>query len=137
MNAKTNEWETTTIKNVKRLALWTGSWMLTLALVAFGPEFIWDYNATFSVLAISLNTLMGIGMILMNRKYINELDELHKKVTMDAMAISLGVGVVGGLSYSMLDVVKVVSFDAEIAHVVMLMGITYIIAIVVGNLRYK
>ena len=137
MNAKTNEWETTTKKNAKRLALWTGSWVLTMALAAFGPKFIWDYNATFSVLAISLNTLMGIGMILMNRKYINELDELHKKVNMDAMAISLGVGVVGGLSYSMLDVVKVVSFDAEIAFVVMLMSITYIIAIVVGNLRYK
>lgn len=137
MNAKTNEWETTTKKNVKRLALWTGSWVLTMALAAFGPKFIWDYNATFSVLAISLNTLMGIGMILMNRKYINELDELHKKVNMDAMAISLGVGVVGGLSYSMLDVVKVVSFDAEIAFVVMFMSITYIIAIAVGNLRYK
>jgi hypothetical protein len=137
MNAKTNEWETTRIKNVKRLALWTGSWVLTMALAAFGPKFIWDYNATFSVLAISLNTLMGIGMILMNRKYINELDELHKKVNMDAMAISLGVGVVGGLSYSMLDVVNVVSFDAEISHVLMLISITYIIAIVVGNLRYK
>ena len=137
MNAKTNEWETTTKKNTRRLAFWTGSWVLTMALAAFGPKFIWDFSATFSVLAILLNTLMGIGMILMNRKHINELDELHKKVTMDAMAISLGVGVVGGLSYSMLDVVKVVSFDAEIAHVVMLMGITYIIAIVVGNLRYK
>ena len=137
MNAKTNEWETTTKKNTRRLALWTGSWVLTMALAAFGPKFIWDYNATFSVLAILLNTLMGIGMILMNRKYINELDELHKKVNMDAMAISLGVGVVGGLSYSMLDVVKVLSFDAEIAFVVMLMSITYIIAIVVGNLRYK
>ena len=76
-------------------------------------------------------------MILMNRKYINDLDEMQRKVSLDAMAIALGVGVVGGLSYSMLDQANVIAFDAEIAHLVMLIGITYMIAIFIGNNRYK
>lgn len=76
-------------------------------------------------------------MILMNRKYINGLDEMHRKVNMDAMAIALGVAVVGGLSYSMLDIANIISFDAEIGFLVILVSIAYIIAIAVGYKRYK
>ena len=76
-------------------------------------------------------------MILMNRKYTNGLDELHRKVNMEAMAIALGVGVVGGLSYSMLDIANVIPFDAEIGHLVLLIGVTYFIAFIVGSIRYK
>ena len=76
-------------------------------------------------------------MILMNRKYINGLDEMQRKVNVDAMAIALGVGVVGGLSYSMLDIADVIPFDAEIGFLVILVSVTYIIAIVVGQIRYK
>lgn len=137
MDTKQNEWETTSRKDVRHLAYWTGSWVLTMAIVAFGPELIWNYNSIISVLFILINTIMGIGMILMNRKYINGLDEMQRKVTMDAMAIALGVGVVGGLNYSMLDVANVISFDAEISLLVILIGVTYSIGVVVGYIRYK
>lgn len=76
-------------------------------------------------------------MIIMNRKYLNGLDEMHRKINIDAMAIALGVGVVGGLSYSMLDIANVISNDAEIAFLVILICITYIIGIAVGYSRYK
>lgn len=133
----TNEWEANTRKNTMHLAYWTLGWVITLAIVAFGSKFIWDYNYFISVLFILLNTIVGIGMILTNRKYINGLDEMHRKLSIDAMAIALGVGVVGGLSYSMLDVTNVISHDAEIGFLVMLMSITYLIAIIVGKVRYK
>ena len=137
METKSNEWEATTRKNVRHLAYWTGAWVLTVALASFGPKFLWDYNSSTSIVAILVSTLVGVGMILMNRKYTNGLDELHRKVTMEAMAIALGVGVVGGLSYSMLDASNVISFHAEIGHLVILIGITYFIAFIVGSIRYK
>ena len=139
MNTKSNKWEINTKKNVRHLAYWTWSWVFTMAIATFGPKFIWNNNSIISVLFILINTIIGIGMILMNRKYINGLDEMQRKVNMDAMAISLGVGVVGGLSYSTLDVANIISFDAEIGHLVMLIliSVAYIIAIVVGNIRYK
>ena len=137
METKSNEWEATKRKNVRHLAYWTGGWVLTVAIAAFGPKFLWDYNSSISILAILVNTIIGVGMILMNRKYTNGLDEMHRKITMDAKAIALGVGVVGGLSYSMLDAANVISFDAEIGHLVMLIGVTYFIAFIVGSIRYK
>jgi hypothetical protein len=137
MEAKSKEWEAASRKNVRHLAYWTAGWVITMAIATFGPKFIWNFNSTISVLLIVINTIVGIGMILMNRKYINGLDEMHRKVNVDAMAIALGVAVVGGLSYSMLDISNVISSDAEIGFLVMLISITYMIGIVVGYSRYK
>lgn len=137
MGTKSNEYVTNERKNLKHLAYWTGAWVLTTALATFGPIFLWDHNSGISVLAILINAIFGVGMILMNRKYTNGLDELQRKVAMEAMAIALGVGVVGGLSYSMLDVANVIPFDAEIGHLVILIGVTYLIAVIVGTIRYK
>ncbi len=137
MKSNINQWETTTQKNVRHLAFWTGSWVVTMAVAAFGPELLWNFYSSISILFILINTIIGIGMILMNRKYINGLDEMYKKINMDAMAIALGVGLVGGLSYSMLDVTNVISDNAEISFLVMLIGVTYLIGIVVGHFRYK
>jgi hypothetical protein len=76
-------------------------------------------------------------MIIANRNHINGLDELDKKITFDAMAIALGVGIIGGLSFSVMDITQMIGFDAEISFLVVLISITYMIAIIVGKQRYK
>lgn len=137
LDTKSNEWESAAKKNVRHLAYWTAAWGLAIATAAFGPKFLWNYNSSISILAIVVSTILGAGMILMNRKYTNGLDELNRKITLDAKAIALGVGVVAGISYSMLDAANVISFDAEIGHLVALIGVTYFIAFIVGSIRYK
>jgi len=137
MDSKIGRLTIVTQKNMKRLAYWTLAWVLTTAVAAFGPKLIWDFNTTISILAIVISSVIGIGMIHSNRRYLNGLDEMQRKISLEAMAIALGVGVVGGVSYGMLDIANVVSFHAEIGHLIILIGITYLVAIVVGNLRYK
>ncbi len=137
METKSNVWEATTRKNVRHLAYWTVGWVLTLAIATFGPIFLWDYNTSISLAVILINTIIGVGMILMNRRYIDGLDEMQRKVNMDALAIALGVGVVGGITYSTLDIVNVIPFDAEIGVLVAIMSLTYMIAFIVGSIRYK
>ena len=53
------------------------------------------------------------------------------------MGIALGVGVVGGLSYSLLDQSNVITQDAEIGFLVMLISLTYMIGTLIGQKRYK
>ena len=137
METKSNQWETTAKKNTLHLAYWTGCWVLTLALASFGQVYFWKENSLLIILFIAINTIVGVGMIMMNKKYLNGLDEMQRKVTLDAMAIALGVGVVGGLSYSILDQSNIFSFNAEIAHLVLLIAITYVIGIMIGYNRYK
>jgi len=131
------DWKEQQKKNLRSLAIWTSGWVLSLALVTFGPKFIWEGNQVFTYLTFFLNLGLGIGMIIANRNHINGLDELDKKITFDAMAIALGVGVIGGLSFSVMDITNMIGFDAEISFLVVLISITYLIAMVVGKLRYK
>ncbi|MCX2745342.1 hypothetical protein OO013_15800 [Mangrovivirga sp. M17] len=137
MNAEHTNLKSQLKKNTKRLSIWTFAWVITVALVSFGAKFLWDFNEAISIAAIILNLITGIGLILANRRYIMDLDELQRKIFMDAMAMALGVAVVGGLAYSMMDITNVIKGDAEISIVVMMIGITYMVSIIIGNFRYK
>lgn len=134
MNTQNNS--TQIKKATSTLALWTGLWVVSLAIATFGPIFIWNENIMWSLIMIITNTAIGGGMIWANVKHINVLDELQKKIQLDAMGIALGVGIVGGLSYSVLDIANVISGDAEIGFLVMLISFSYIIALLIGRNRY-
>jgi hypothetical protein len=124
-------------KNTIRLACWTGAWGAATALMTFGPKFLWDKALVFTMLAVGLDVAVGVGMILANKKYIVELDELQRKVQLNALAITVGVAVIAGLPYSVLDTYDVIPFKADIGHLVMLMGLTYGISHVYGQWRYR
>ena len=102
-------WRTQIKRNTKKLTIWTMLWTSSMALATFGPKFMWDENVVLTVLVVTLNALLGTGMILMNIKHINTLDDLQKKIQLDAMGVALGVGVVGGLSYSLLDTTNLIT----------------------------
>jgi len=117
-----SDWATNTVRNTVRLGYWTGAWVLTMALANFGPIFIWQSNKLPTILAILVNIGIGIGMIMANKRHLHGLDEMHQKIQLEAMALSLGVGLVVGLSYSTMDTTNLIGFDAEISHLVILMA---------------
>ncbi len=65
------------------------------------------------------------------------LDEMHQKIQLEAMALSLGVGLIAGLGYSNLDIATVIAFDAKISHLVILMGLTYAAGTFFGIRKYR
>ena len=124
-------------RNNINLAIWTAAWLITMAIVAFGHKFLWDHNNTLSFVFIIVNVLAGIGMIIANIRYIKGLDEMQRKIHLEAMGVSLGVTIVAGLAYSMLDITNVISYDAEISHLVVITALSYMAGILINNLRYK
>jgi hypothetical protein len=123
--------------NTVRLGYWTAAWLLTLAFATFGPIFIWENSPGLSFSAIIFNLVIGGGMIVANKHHLKGLDELHQKIQLEAMALALGVSMVGGLSYSMLDIANIITGDAEISFLVMLMGLTYMGGVIAGHRRYR
>lgn len=124
-------------KRLKQLAFWTMLWTLTMALASFGPKFLWDGNTLLTIMAILINLAIGVGMILMNRKLIMEGDELEKKIQLESMGLTLGLAVVVGLSYSLLDSTNLISMDAEIGFLVIFIGLTYMTSLAVNNKKYQ
>ena len=123
--------------STKKLALWTWSWVATLAVATFGPIFIWDDHQFLTTFAIIVNLLNGVMMIIANRNFFNSLDELQRKIHIESLAITLGLAVVFGLSFSLLDQTNMIPFDAEIGFLVGFIGVTYMIALFVNRKRYS
>lgn len=132
-----SNWPGQTKKTTARLAKWTIVWVLTVAIPAFGPEFFWGENDLINLLVILLNVGVGIGMIRANIQHLNSQDEMMQKIQLEAMGITLGVAIVGGIGFSMLDVTNVIPFDAEIAGLIALIGVTYFISLFTNIRRYK
>jgi hypothetical protein len=112
-------------KRARELAVWTALWVISLALATFGSTLLWE-SSLLSVLAVLVNLAMGVGMIVANIRYLKSLDELLQRIQLQAMALALGIGVVAGLSYSVLDLTDLVAFDGDIGFLVLLMSFTYI-----------
>jgi hypothetical protein len=123
--------------NTVQLGLWTGAWVLTSALAAFGPRYFWESNTPLTILGVLINLGIGFGMILANKRLLNGMDELMRKIQLEAMAISLGVGLVCGLSYELLEDIKLITFEPEVSHLIILMALTYMVGVIAGNRRYK
>ena len=126
------DWKNTNKHNTTRLATWTLAWVISMAVANFGPQFIWQQDLI-TIMAIGTNFMMGIGMILANRRQLLGLDELQQRLHLNAMAITLGGSLVFGLAYSVLQTSGVISFRQGISHLVMFMGITYLVSVVVMN----
>ena len=65
------------------------------------------------------------------------MDEMQQRIQLESMAWALGVGVFGGLTYSLFDITNLIASDAEIAFLVIGISFTYMAGIAIGNLRYK
>jgi len=124
-------------KRMIQLGVWTWSWVATLAIATFGPKFIWDDQETLTTLAIITNLVNGVLMILANRKLFNHYDELERKIHLESFALTLGLTVIVGLTYSLLDQVNLIPFDAEIGILIGFVGLTYMITLLINRKRYS
>ncbi|MBB1388999.1 hypothetical protein H5185_06095 [Shewanella sp. SG44-6] len=130
------DWKNANKQNTARLAKWTFAWVITMAIANFGPIYLWQQQAI-TALAIGINFMIGIGMIMANRRQLLGLDELQQKIQLHAMGLSIGVGLIVGLSYSNLDTTNLISGHAEISHLVIIMSLSYLVGIILGHRKYQ
>lgn len=130
-------WEARNKKHTILLACWTGGWLATTAILAFGPKFIWHFNTLATILSLLVNLGVGFGMILAFIRHLKGLDEMHQKIILEAAALSLGVGLVCSSSYKLLEDIKLISFEPEIFHLVILMSLTFLVGVIAGHRKYQ
>jgi hypothetical protein len=123
-------------QQVLNLAGWTWSWVATLALATFGPQFIWDDHQLLTILFVGLNFANGIAMVIANRHFFNSLDELQRRIQLEALGITLGLTVIIGITYSLLDTTNLIGADAEIGFLVGMIGIIYFLSTLIIGRRY-
>ena len=123
--------------NTKQLALWTGLWLASLALVAFGPTFLWDYHKVITIVLIWVNLFMGYKMIMANKQHLEGLDELQQRIHLEAMALSLGCSMVFGAIYGLLEGVRLIDIAPNPSNILFVMGVTYGIGMLLAHRKYS
>jgi hypothetical protein len=124
-------------RTTAQLALWTLAWVATLAVARFGPELLWDTQPVASWIAVAGNVLVGIAWIVAFARFLRAQDDLWRKINRDALAVTLGVGWVVGFGYFVADAAGILTYNLNIALFPALLGVVYLIAVVVGWIRYR
>jgi hypothetical protein len=132
-----NGYKSRTRSNVIRLFRWNGVWGVATALMAFGPKFLWNKALVFTLLAVGLNFCVGVGLILAHKKYLASLDELQRKIYLNALAITVGVALITSIPYSVMDRYHVIPFHADLSHLWGLMSLTFLASLFYGTWRYR
>ena len=118
--------------------LWALGWLATLALARFGPGLLWSSQQPLaSWAAVVANLGVGIGWIVAFTRLLRVLDELQRKILQDALAVTLGVGWVGGFAWFVADAAGLISGDVNVAAFPAALGVVYMIAFAIGKLRYR
>ena len=121
---------------LRRLALWTLLWVVTQAIVVFGYRELWNEIRWITALVLAVNVILGLGMVWTYRNLMDLFDELERKIQLESMALTLGLTLVAGLGYTVMDITNLIPWDAEIGNLVFFMGVCYITCILVNTRRY-
>ena len=123
--------------SILALAIWTAAWVASLAIAKFGSAAMGESSAAVSWILIAVNVAVGVGWIIAHARYLRGVDDLQRKILMDALAVALGAGLVGGLAFSVAGSAGLIAFDSDIAFASILMGVVYLVAVAAGTLRYR
>jgi hypothetical protein len=122
-------------RNQWRVLLWSAAWALSFVAVTLGIKKEWLSSGL--TLAGAIGTaLLGIATILAYRRVLREVDELQRKIEVEALALAFGVGLVGGLTYWLLVVRGGVPATGFI-YVFFAMMITYSLGVLMGRRKYS
>lgn len=122
-------------KSQRQFILWTAAWVVPFVGVSLAMRNDWITNDALAVVAIVGVTILGLGTLLAFRQFLNNTDELMRKIQLDALALAVGAGVVSSFSLSLLERAKIVA-DAEPTTVVLVMSVAYVVGVVAGLRRF-
>ena len=123
-------------KHTKILMAWTFAWVASLAFLTGAENALWD-NIIFTQIGLIINFAIGVGMIIANKNLFKHYDELQKKIQFDAMALTLGLAVVVGLTYEISFDFGVINSEPEFEYLVLFISFTYIASNIINSRRYK
>ena len=123
-------------KQTKIMLGWTIAWVASLAFLTGGENSLWD-NLIFTKIGLLINFAIGIGMIIANKNLFKTYDELQKKIQFEAMAITLGLAAVVGLTYEVSFDFGVINSEPEFEYLMIFISISYVVSTLINSRKYK
>lgn len=116
------------------------NWCLAFVLTNFVATVLAKPEAQLSAAAVLCVTGLHVGvccgLFRAYRRFLRHLDELQKKIQLDALAFALGIGFFGASIFSIFLKPGFIS-KMDVDYLMALMGIVFVGGLVVGKYRYQ
>jgi len=123
-------------KQNKVLLGWTLAWVVSLAFLTGAENTLWN-DLIYTKIGLLINLVIGIVMIVAHKNLFKTYDELQKKIQFEAMAITLGLAVVVGLTYEVSFDFGVIDKEPEFEYLMLFICFSYIASTIISAIRYK
>ncbi len=122
--------------NGRRVLLWSLGWAATMLMSSAALSIDWFSDGSVAFIAAGISVVFGAGTVGAFRQFLRQTDELRQKIELEALAVALGVGVVGGMAYS--QITRALDLgEPHLAYVIAAMLIVRSIGVAVGLRRYS
>jgi len=123
-------------RNQRLVVAWSLAWASTFLAATYGIEADRIGSDALALLATIGVAVVGLGTLLVFRRFLRDADELMRKIQLDALAIAVGVGLVAGFSLSLIERSEIVD-QSDVMTVVLVMILSYIVSVVAGLGKYR
>lgn len=124
------------IRNANIVNMWALAWAATLLLTSFLSGYEWYSSTTPTMIGFVVHVGIGLAMFFAYRRFLKELDEMERKIQLDALASSVGITVIGFSAYSILEKAGFMP-DLKPSYLIVLIALTYMAGIIIGRIRYQ
>ncbi|NNJ78346.1 MAG: hypothetical protein HKP19_03715 [Xanthomonadales bacterium] len=135
-NREVGSYDRRSIRDQLLLVLWIFVWMATLTIADKAHLHGWWVSDWAGVAGILLNIIVGLGMVGFFMHMLKRMDDLQRKIQLDALSLSLGISLVGCSAY-MLAVTWGFIVDEEVSDMFMLMCLSYAASAMFMVWRYR
>ena len=118
-----SEYDVRSIRDNLVMVLWVFIWMASLTVADKAALYGWWEDGWLTLLAVAVNVALGLGMMVAFMRLMRGMDELQRKIQLDALSMALGTW-----GYIV---------DEEVTDIFMLMCVSYSAAVLIGVWRYR
>jgi hypothetical protein len=136
MGKTLSDYDSRSIRDNLVLVAWVFAWMAALTVADKAALYGWWSDEWMTLLAISIHVLIGIGMIFKFMAMLRNMDDLQRRIQLEALSMALGISLVGCAAYSLL-VTWGYIVDEEVSDIFMLMCVSYAASTLFGVWRYR
>ena len=133
---KGDHYDARSVRDNLVLVAWIFAWMASLTVADKAALYGWWSAEWITVLAIAVHVVLGFVVIIKFMHMLRGMDDLQRRIQLDALSLALGISLVGCAAYSLL-VTWGYIVDEEVTDIFMLMCVSYSAAVLVGSLRYR
>ena len=131
-----NNYDSRSIRDNLIMVAWIFIWMASLTVSDKAALYGWWSATWITTLSIAINVAFGIVMMVYFMRMLRNMDDLQRKIQLDALSMALGISLVGCAAYSLM-VTWGIIVDEEVSDIFMLMCVAYSVSVMIGVVRYR